>query len=66
MNRHGRLCRPLHEVRDGIITAVSSMAPGDLPEVRAGFAKRAECVGAVAPPANSTTLSGVVESFTPS
>ena len=53
------------QARDGIITAVSAMAPGDLPQVRAGFAKRGMGAGAVAPPANSTTLSGVVESFTP-
>jgi hypothetical protein len=53
------------QARDGIISAVSSMAAGDLPEVRAGFAKRGMGRGAVAPPSNSTTLSGVVESFTP-
>jgi hypothetical protein len=52
------------QARDGIITAVSAMAPGDLPEVRAGFAKRGMGRGAVAPPSNSRTLSGVVESFT--
>ena len=53
------------QARDGIIAAVSVMAPGDVPQVRAGFAKRGMGSGAVAPPATSTTLSGVVESFTP-
>ena len=53
------------QARDGIISAVSAMAPGDLPQVRAGFAKRGMGSGAVAPPSNSSTLSGVVESFTP-
>lgn len=53
------------QARDGVIAAVSAMAPGDLAEVRAGFAKRGMGRGAVAPPANSTTLSGVVESFNP-
>ncbi|HKS30624.1 MAG TPA: M36 family metallopeptidase [Pyrinomonadaceae bacterium] len=52
------------QARDGIISAVSTMAPGDLPQVRAGFAKRGMGRGAVAPPSSSTTLSGVVESFT--
>jgi hypothetical protein len=33
--------------------------------VRAGFAKRGMGKGAVAPPSNSVSLSGVVESFTP-
>lgn len=53
------------QARDGIISAVSAIAPGDLPQVRAAFAKRGMGNGAVAPPSNSTTLSGVVESFTP-
>ena len=53
------------QARDGIFSAVSAMAPGDLPEVRAGFAKRGMGRGAVAPPSNSVSLSGVVESFTP-
>jgi extracellular elastinolytic metalloproteinase len=52
------------EARDGIITAVSALRPGDLPEVWAGFAKRGMGVGAVSPPRTSTTLAGVVESFT--
>jgi hypothetical protein len=53
------------QARDGIITAVSSMSPGDLPDVKRGFAKRGIGTGAVAPPSNSVTLAGVVESFTP-
>lgn len=53
------------QARDGIIAAVSAMAPGDLTQARAGFAKRGMGGGAVSPPSNSTTLSGVVESFTP-
>ncbi|MDQ3862672.1 MAG: M36 family metallopeptidase [Actinomycetota bacterium] len=52
------------QARDGIITAVSALNPGDLPEVWAGFAKRGMGVGAVSPPATSTSLAGVVESFT--
>ncbi|HKS24787.1 MAG TPA: M36 family metallopeptidase, partial [Thermoanaerobaculia bacterium] len=53
------------QARDGILSAVSTIAPADLPEVKAGFAKRGMGAGAVAPPANSTSLAGVVESFTP-
>lgn len=53
------------QARDSIISTVSAMAPGDLPQVRAGFAKRGMGSGAVAPPSDSDTLSGVVESFTP-
>ncbi len=51
------------QARDGIITAVSVLDPGDLPEVWAGFAKRGMGVGAVSPPSTSTSLAGVVESF---
>ena len=51
------------EARDGIITAVTALHPEDLPEVWAGFAKRGMGVGAVSPPAISTSLAGVVESF---
>ena len=53
------------QARDAIFAAVSAMAPGDLPQVRAGFAKRGMGGGAAGPPSNSNTLSGVVESFTP-
>ena len=51
------------QARDGIITAVSALNPEDLPEVWAGFAKRGMGVGAASPPATSTSLAGVVESF---
>ena len=50
--------------RNGIITAVTTLNPGDLPEVRAGFAKRGMGRNAMAPSANSTSLTGVVEDFT--
>ena len=53
----------LTQARDGIITAASVLDPGDLPEVWAGFAKRGMGFGAVSPPATSSSLSGVVESF---
>jgi extracellular elastinolytic metalloproteinase len=52
------------QARDAIVAAVSAMAPGDTPEVKKGFAKRGMGKGAVSPPSNSTTLAGVVESFT--
>src|SRR5215212_1574062 len=51
------------QARDGIITAVSALDPGDLAEVWAGFAKRGMGIGAVSPPSSSTSLAGVVESF---
>lgn len=51
------------QARDGIVRSVTLMAPGDLPEVKRGFAKRGMGTGAVSPPANSTSLAGVVESF---
>jgi len=53
------------QARDGIIRTVSVMAPGDLPEVKRGFAKRGMGKTAVSPPSTSTTLAGVVESFVP-
>jgi hypothetical protein len=53
------------QARDGILAAVSAMDPGDLQPVKEGFAKRGIGTGAVAPPSNSTSLVGVVESFTP-
>ena len=52
------------QARDGILAAVSALDPGDLPEVRAGFAKRGMGQGAVSPPSNSSSMAGVVESFT--
>jgi extracellular elastinolytic metalloproteinase len=51
------------QARDGIITAASALNPEDLPEVWAGFAKRGMGVDAVPPPSSSTSLAGVVESF---
>jgi extracellular elastinolytic metalloproteinase len=53
------------QARDGILSAVSAIDAADLPAVRAGFARRGMGKGAVAPPSNSTSLAGVVESFTP-
>ncbi len=52
------------QARDGIIAAVATLDAADLLEVWAGFAKRGMGDGAVSPPSNSTTLTGVVESFT--
>jgi extracellular elastinolytic metalloproteinase len=54
------------QARDGILSAVSAMSAGDLPEVRAGFAKRGMGSAAASPPSTSTSLAGVVESFTSS
>jgi extracellular elastinolytic metalloproteinase len=51
------------QARDAVITAVSALDPGDLPEVWAGFAKRGMGVSAVSPPAGSTSLAGVTEGF---
>jgi len=51
--------------RDGIIAAATALEPGDLAEIRAGFAKRGMGAGAVAPAQNSIDLTGVVESFVP-
>ncbi len=53
------------QARDGIIAAATAIDNSDLPEIKAGFAKRGIGKGAVAPPSNSTTLAGVVESFVP-
>jgi extracellular elastinolytic metalloproteinase len=58
--------RPTYtQARDAIVAAVSALDPGDTPEVKAGFAKRGMGGGAVSPPSNSSSLAGVVESFTP-
>ncbi|MEX5716949.1 M36 family metallopeptidase [Geodermatophilus maliterrae] len=51
------------QARDGVLDAVAALDPGDLADVWAGFAKRGMGVGAVSPPATSTSLAGVVESF---
>ena len=53
------------QARDGILTAVSTIDAADLPAVKAGFAKRGMGAGAVSPPSTSSSLAGVVESFTP-
>jgi hypothetical protein len=53
------------QARDGIIAAAAALDPTDLPAIKAGFAKRGMGTGAVSPPSNSTSLAGVVESFTP-
>jgi extracellular elastinolytic metalloproteinase len=52
------------QARDGILSAVGALDPGDLPHVWQGFATRGMGVGAVSPPATSTSLAGVVEDFT--
>lgn len=54
----------LTQARDGIIAAASALDASDVPSVKAGFAKRGMGAGAVSPPANSTSLAGVIESFT--
>lgn len=53
------------QARDGIFAAVSAIDASDLPEVKAGFAKRGMGKDALSPPSNSASLAGVVESFTP-
>jgi extracellular elastinolytic metalloproteinase len=58
--------RPTYiQARDAILSAVSALDPGDLPEVKAALAKRGMGKGAVAPPSSSSSLAGVVESFDP-
>ena len=52
------------QARDAIITAVGSLNPDDLPQVWAGFATRGMGAGAVSPPSSSSSMAGVVESFT--
>jgi hypothetical protein len=52
------------QARDGILTAVSALDPADLAPVREGFAKRGLGRDAISPPSASTSLAGVVESFT--
>jgi hypothetical protein len=51
------------QARDGLLDAVTVLNMGDLPAAWAGFAKRGMGVGAISPPATSTSLAGVVESF---
>ncbi|HTG14308.1 MAG TPA: M36 family metallopeptidase, partial [Blastocatellia bacterium] len=58
--------RPTYtQARDAIISAVSAIDASDSPQVKAGFAKRGMGSSAVSPPSNSSSLAGVVESFTP-
>jgi hypothetical protein len=52
------------DARDGILFAVNAFDPGDAADVMLGFAKRGMGSGAVAPPSASSSLAGVVESFT--
>jgi hypothetical protein len=51
------------QARDGIVTAVTALDAGDLPDVWQGFAKRGMGPRAVSPPSTSTSLAGVVEDF---
>src|SRR5690606_38297624 len=51
------------EARDAILSVVASQDMDDFAICAAGFAKRGMGVGAVAPDRDSTTNSGVVESF---
>jgi extracellular elastinolytic metalloproteinase len=51
------------QARNGIVSAVTALEPADLPDVWQGFASRGMGVGAVSPPAASTSLAGVVEDF---
>jgi hypothetical protein len=53
------------QARDAIMTAVGALNATDLPAVRQAFAKRGMGADAVSPPAGSSSLAGVVESFTP-
>ena len=53
------------QARDGILTAVTALNPGDLPDVKKAFAKRGIGKSAVSPASSSTTLTGVVEDFNP-
>jgi hypothetical protein len=53
------------QARDGILSTVAALNPGDLPDVKKAFAKRGIGKSAVSPPSNSTNLTGVVEDFNP-
>jgi hypothetical protein len=52
------------QARDAIIDAIQNLGPADEPLAWQGFAKRGMGKGAQSPPATSTSLTGVVESFT--
>jgi hypothetical protein len=51
------------QARDAFIDAIQNLGPTDEPLAWAGFAKRGLGRGAQSPPASSTSLAGVVESF---
>lgn len=51
------------QARNAIVSAVGALDPADLPAIWRGFAKRGMGKDAVGPPATSTSLAGVVESF---
>ncbi len=51
------------QARNSLLDAVTALDTGDLPDAWTGFAKRGMGVGAISPPASSTSLAGVVESF---
>lgn len=51
------------QARDAILSAVGVLEPADVPLVWQGFAKRGMGTGAVGPPATSSNLTSVVESF---
>jgi hypothetical protein len=53
------------QARDGILSTVAALNPGDLPDVTKAFAKRGIGKKAVSPPSSSTNLTGVVEDFNP-
>jgi hypothetical protein len=53
------------QARDGVLSAVAALNPGDLPDVKKAFAKRGIGKKAVSPPSSSTNLTGVVEDFNP-
>jgi extracellular elastinolytic metalloproteinase len=53
------------QARDAIIDAIQNLGPADEPLAWQGFAKRGMGKNAQSPPAVSTTLAGVVESFIP-
>ena len=53
------------QARDGILSTVAALNPGDLPDVKKAFAKRGIGKKAVSPPSSSTNLMGVVEDFNP-
>ena len=53
------------QARDAIFSAIGALDPRDLAEARAGFARRGMGRNAVSPASSSSSLTGVVEDFTP-